>query len=623
MRRLLLFFFAIAPLFALLHEARAVTYSLFSKPSSGLDIDLMLPWDELPFDRPGYFPVQIRIQNKSTRDGRWTLTSNSNSNRHGDGIHMNSAHPLEVPSGETRTFRLLLPMADTQGYHNMRLDLTGTGITEQVGQYFNSNTYHHGNLLHFGGISEDLHTEHGGLLDNKARSGSNEIHFASIDPKLAPEDWRAYITFDSVYFSEDSWDDLPPGARRAILDWVSAGGQLRLLVGDDPLTKSLSDIPDGQRTRHAGIGHVTLFNGDDKALRKQINHETTFTRTRNGKEHKETRIAAFDQGYDAFFNFRYNPARVSSFDIGSGANPSSSEKMAELLRKANEDSGLFEDSIDIDGANFTLIILSVIAFGVIVGPVNFFVFAKGRNRWRVFITIPAISLIFCVLIVGSIILSDGFGGDGRTSRIVVIDPVRKSKAYLQDELSVTGILMNGDFTIPATGTYQHIGSKLPETGMKASGTFDQSGTRYSGDYFESRRLQHNRLVDVTPSREAIILQGQPDAPELVSNLQASCDVVFFRDDEGKYWKAEGLGVGRTVKAKPSDIHEFSNWWGQRKQRGGMGSIFASIPELGARKSWFYADAQPVQDAYPESLKSINWQNHQTIITGPLVKKGES
>jgi len=622
-RRFLLLLLAIAPIFAGLVELNAVTYSLYSRPQSGIDIDLDLAWDKIPFNRDGYLPMQVRIFNRGTKDGVWQLTTIANSGRHMQDVTMKSFATLRVPAGEKRTFKLLAPYAKDDSHHNLGITLTGTGISEPVGQHFNSNRYHHGNLVHYGGIASDLYSDFGSRLDSKARSLGEEIHFVQVDPRLSPDDWRAYQAFNKLYFSDKSWDELAPPARRAILDWVSTGGELRLLVGSKDFDLGLSDIPAGDRVRRVGMGDVVLFQGDEDAIKEQIDHEATYKRTRHGREETHTREALFDHGYDGFFNFRFSP-NASDAHRYDRAMSESDAAMAEMLSRVNQQAdGVYEDSVEIDGANFTLIILSVIAFGVIVGPVNFFMLAKGRNRWRVFITIPAISIVFCVLIVGSIVLSDGFGGEGKTSRLVVIDPHRKSKVYVQDELSVTGILMNGGFETPESAAMQHLGSRLPESGMDAAGSFQQEGVNHAGSYYESRRLQHNRLIDVAPSREAIIVQGDPEAPELLSNLQASCSTVFFRGDDGRFWKVDNLGVGRTATAKPSSSEEFQEWWRDRKLEGGAPWLFSDYRGFAGQKGWFYADAQPVRDAYPETLGSINWTNHQTIIAGPLVKKGDS
>src|SRR5690606_21574539 len=61
---------------------------------------------------------------------------------------------------------------------------------------------------------------------------------------------------------------------------------------------------------------------------------------------------------------------------------------------------------------YGLFIGVLVLFAIIVGPVNLFVFAKVGKRHRLFITTPIISLATSLLLVGLIILQDGFGGSG-------------------------------------------------------------------------------------------------------------------------------------------------------------------------------------------------------------------
>ena len=66
-----------------------------------------------------------------------------------------------------------------------------------------------------------------------------------------------------------------------------------------------------------------------------------------------------------------------------------------------------------------LIILILIIFSIIVGPVNLFVFAKSGRRHRLFFTTPLISLIAALLVLTFILFEDGVGGQGR--RMLVMD----------------------------------------------------------------------------------------------------------------------------------------------------------------------------------------------------------
>ncbi len=60
-----------------------------------------------------------------------------------------------------------------------------------------------------------------------------------------------------------------------------------------------------------------------------------------------------------------------------------------------------------------LILSFVLVFGALIGPVNLFVFARGKKRFRLFWTTPLISIIASVALIVGILLTDGIGGSGK------------------------------------------------------------------------------------------------------------------------------------------------------------------------------------------------------------------
>ena len=70
-------------------------------------------------------------------------------------------------------------------------------------------------------------------------------------------------------------------------------------------------------------------------------------------------------------------------------------------------------------AHIVFFILVLIAFGILVGPVNLFVFAKSGQRHRLFITTPIISVGASLLLIVLILFQDGFGGRG--SRLLLME----------------------------------------------------------------------------------------------------------------------------------------------------------------------------------------------------------
>jgi len=87
----------------------------------------------------------------------------------------------------------------------------------------------------------------------------------------------------------------------------------------------------------------------------------------------------------------------------------------------------------------------ILIFALVVGPLNLFVFASGKNRPRLFWTTPLISLIGAGLLAALMIVQDGFGGTGARTTLAVLLPQDKKMAVIQEQVSRTGILLGQPF----------------------------------------------------------------------------------------------------------------------------------------------------------------------------------
>src|SRR5690606_18267044 len=98
---------------------------------------------------------------------------------------------------------------------------------------------------------------------------------------------------------------------------------------------------------------------------------------------------------------------------------------------------------------YGLFVVVLIAFGLLVGPVNLFVFAKSGQRHRLFITTPIISLATCALLILLILIQDGTGGRGERIVLMEVRPdADENRAYLhQEQVSRTGVLLGSSFEL--------------------------------------------------------------------------------------------------------------------------------------------------------------------------------
>ncbi|MGF1450517.1 MAG: hypothetical protein ACFB21_00405 [Opitutales bacterium] len=559
-------------------------------------ISVRFPWSELSGSRDGYSPVYVTIDNKRDRRGRWYLRSSS-----GYQQPLESVFALDVPSTSRRSFELLVPYEQVN--HSLRLQLTllGDGLDQPWHHYFS----HHSSGSILVGLSAELNAVVGVRLGEAlgtSRGGRGQL--AALRPSDLPEDWRAYLAFDRIWFSASDWAALTSSRREALLNWVMQGGHLRLLAQPaDGIEASFRGVPAGAERRPYGLGVFEVFSQSLESAAEPLVKD-------NGRH--------FRPGEETFFGYRHQFPALETITKNEDAHPTFRGAGVAVMtsEESAEHKDWFSYQLEAPQVNFPLLIVSVTAFGIIVGPVNFFLFAKGRRRWRVFLTIPGISLAFTAVLLLIILLSEGLGGRGYLSRMVVLDPERNLRLTVQDDLSRTGVLMGQTFTLPRQAAYRSEGVAL--TGGKlrdiAGPRQIRDGVTYSGGFFASRRLQHNRMTHLASSREVMIRESGATGATLRSNLQAGLGRTFFVDEAGDFWTAERVGVGRRAKLQRSSRAEFAEWWSTACRRGGF-ALEAGPPA--PRPGWFYAEAEPLPEALLEPLGGIRWYHFQTLIAGPV------
>ncbi len=317
-----------------------------------------------------------------------------------------------------------------------------------------------------------------------------------------PEDWRGYSGVSVMIFSHDDFNGLGAGVRGAIDQWVLSGGRL-LIVG-----QGLS----GDESR--GFGAVK---------RGEINSSDDW--------------APLEEWL-----------RGSFFESGNEG--------LDFL-----DGSLLDQELGSASSKKWLVLLLLILFAVLVGPVNLFILAGRDRRYRLFVTTPLIAVGAGVLMVGLILLMDGFGGRG--VRVVVMDtgaPDSNSAAIFQQQFSRSGVLMSSKFELddatvlfPVGGSYSEFatGDMVASTGA-VTGKLEKTsgGWEVTGDFFGSRSERSQILKAVVPNREKVTVIGRSGGdPELVSSFSKELGKVFYRDGSGVMWKVMGLKPGESMVAE--------------------------------------------------------------------------
>jgi hypothetical protein len=275
--------------------------------------------------------------------------------------------------------------------------------------------------------------------------------------------------------------------------------------------------------------------------------------------------------------------------------------------------------IEAPKVNAPLMIVFVLGFAILVVPLNLLWFAPKGKRSRLVLTVPAISLGATVLLVGLILVQDGFGGKGIRNGLLLLTPGESRAMWYQEQLSRTALLSSRAFAVPADIS---LVSVLPERhSTKKQLRLHRVDGQASGNWFESRALQGHMLQGPLPSRAEVVLRSAPgETPVLVSSVSHRLTPVYFVS-AGKYWRADALEPGKptTLSATKRDVFE---QWLKESVTEPSANLKARIREAASRRdaNWFYAGAQDTPEFWIPTEPQIRWVRNQMLCVGPVEKE---
>ena len=536
------------------------------------------------FTRPtpgGYLPVRVKIANNLKTD-RSIRVSFESSVGYDDALNSESTFDFTAGGGKTLTRDIMVPVspsAESSG--------TSTYVTARLSGSLGMAS---GTVRAEAGpgqpavlLSEALFTPLASTLDseaNKKFSGRyGSVGFAGkFDPKQLPADWLAFSGYDNVIMTDGDWSHVPAGVRNAILSWVRLGGRLMIYSETMP-TLSEMDLPE-----ESGFGSISILPISSGGISGGSGFASDIVRE----------VSA-------------NPNKPRQNSI---ANDYSNSWPLQNLYGARK-------------FRYALFVGVLVIFGILVGPVNLFVFAKAGQRHRLFITTPIISLAASLILIALIIVQDGFGGSGIRRVLMEIRPdAGLNAAYIhQEQFSRTGVLTGSSFTIDTPATLAPVPIARSRwarfTNHASTGSFNlQPGdgtVQAKGDWYQSRSEQGHVLSAVTSTRGRI---EETDTPgTYLSTFEFPIDSIYYLDESRSWSRASGVQAGKRFTFAPVDasmadpeLQKLANDFGGRHRR-----LFDAVRE---RPDHFVAVT--TQAPGIGTNPAIRWKETTTVITGPVV-----
>lgn len=546
-------------------------------PFSGLqvapdiDIQVLGYYDGLPSG--GMMPVRVIIRNDSGRTRTWRFVFRSTG-----GHQLRQAHSYawraEVPTGEEKWFDLLVPVVpvdrSTYSRGDLRVTVTGYGLRRNLGAYTGHHPYSSKTRTACTAMSKSLAMESRGPLTERLENLDSSLVMCGLDPDWIADDWRAYQGFATVWFADRDWRTLDPSRRDAVLQWVRQGGRLLYAGRDlDPDALARVGLPPAPAEGEVrlGLGHVR-------------------TVAWNGGPLNIMRAASVIQN-----------AHVDSGQIA-------------LIETYPHNWNLLRE-VQPPRIRVAVLVAALLAFAVIIGPVNLIVLAGRTRRHRLFITTPLLSVAASLLLLVVILIQDGVGGTGRRTGHLFLMPDSRQELLTQEQLSRTGLLVTRRF--PLADDLHVVQIPLPSRSRDRVLELHRGGGGAGGDWFSNRSRQGQYLSAIRPSRSRVELLN-PDpvrleraAPVLVSTLAEDLTEVRYRDVHGKTWWADRLRVGEQVTLQRPDASAFQAW---------------PSPAESQPYGFFEAKMDGSTSRMIETLASIRWQDSPLIVIGPCSIAGE-
>ena len=200
------------------------------------------------------------------------------------------------------------------------------------------------------------------------------------------------------------------------------------------------------------------------------------------------------------------------------------------------------------------IVFIMLAFILVVGPVNIFLCARANNRIAMLWTIPLISFVTCAIVFGYSLMSEGITPTTRTEAVTFLDQAAHRATTLARQAFYApltpgdGLRYSHDTEVtPLVDVNRYNGGNSRELELSQS-------QRLTRGWISARVPAHFALRKSETRRERLTMQKLPDGRVTVVNgLGADIQTLWLRDDKGRPFKGEGLKAGQNVALHSDDF----------------------------------------------------------------------
>ncbi|MFT4512972.1 MAG: hypothetical protein ACI89X_001493 [Planctomycetota bacterium] len=213
-------------------------------------------------------------------------------------------------------------------------------------------------------------------------------------------------------------------------------------------------------------------------------------------------------------------------------------------------SGLFPVQ-DIEGlgkAPVTVFVVVILAFAILVGPINFMILRRRKKPLLALVTVPVLGFGTTVVILAYGIIHDGFGVRGVARSCTLLDQGTHEAVSINTSTLFAGMAPS-DLTMEPDSLVLSVRAGVDRADWVDRWSWDANQKRLDGGILPSRTVTPLLTVQQGPVRERLIVRRSGDTLELLHDggIEPVGEVVL-RDFDGQYWVGKGSVLRRVSNA---------------------------------------------------------------------------
>lgn len=355
------------------------------------------------------------------------------------------------------------------------------------------------------------------------------------------QNWMSYARFNGILLSAEELSAAPEAVRMALLHYVERGGML-IVSGNWQ--------PPGQWLARRGAFK-------DEPVKEDENDSEAEAPPKPAPNSKpQPDLPIYYVGFGSILTTGAVDPKAISVNQWKGIKQELSASRLTVndfasLANINQDFKVVEKfGVPVRGL-FALMLL----FVIVIGPVNLLWLAKLKRKIWMLWTIPAISLLTCLIVAGYSLFGEGWNATARTEALTILDET----AHRATTIAWTGFyspitpsdgLHFGYDTelIPQLPSYFDYRRRIPER------TLDWTNDQHLESGWVAARIPaFFKLRKTEARRERLNIRQFGNEATLVNGLGADIAQIWWADASGKIHAAENIAAGAQGSLKPTEL----------------------------------------------------------------------